>query len=112
MSDPTELSDVLQALAEPNRLRLLRLLSRREVCVTAAARMLGLSQPLVSQHLRVLRQAGLIEGERRGRRVHYRVRQSRWEWLVRELAEMLGTEEEPPRTSTPRPKRRRDEDVR
>jgi ArsR family transcriptional regulator len=84
------LARLAQALADANRLRLLRLLARRELCVTAAARELGLSQPLVSQHLRVLRQAGLIQGERRGRRVHYHIDRTCWEGLRRELDELVG----------------------
>jgi len=85
-----ELALLLRAVADKNRLRLVELLSRRELCVTAAAQELELSQPLVSQHLRVLRQAGLIRGERRGRRVHYRVDRERWEELLRELQGLVG----------------------
>ena len=85
-----DLARLAQALADANRLRLLRLLARRELCVTAAARELGLSQPLVSQHLRVLRQAGLIQGERRGRRVHYHVDRRRWDGLLDDLDGLVG----------------------
>ena len=85
-----DLARLAQALADANRLRLLRLLARRELCVTAAARELGLSQPLVSQHLRVLRQAGLIQGERRGRRVHYHVDRRRWDGLLEDLDGLVG----------------------
>ncbi len=66
---------ILKALADPTRLRLIRLLSQQEagnaLCVNALARRLGVSQPAVSQHLRVLRALGLVQGERRGYRVHY-----------------------------------------
>jgi len=85
-----ELARVAQALADANRLRLLNLLAGRQLCVTAAARELGLSQPLVSQHLRVLRRAGLIQGERRGRRVHYQVDREKWEKLLAELGLLVG----------------------
>ena len=85
-----DLARLAQALADANRLRLLRLLARRGLCVTAAARELGLSQPLVSQHLRVLRQAGLIQGERRGRRVHYHIDRTCWEGLVQDLGGLVG----------------------
>ena len=68
---------VFAALADPTRLRLLQLLLRQSetkaLCVNALARLLGVSQPAVSQHLRVLRDVGLVRGERIGVRVHYRV---------------------------------------
>lgn len=85
-----ELAGLAKALADPNRVRLVELLRRRGLCVTAAAQELGLSQPLVSQHLRVLRQAGLIRGERLGRRVHYRLDLERWEALLGQLRGLVG----------------------
>lgn len=66
---------LFRALADPTRLRLVKLLSRQRdqhaLCVNALAGRLGVSQPAVSQHLRVLRSAGLVKGQRRGYRVHY-----------------------------------------
>ncbi len=63
------------ALADPTRLALVRLLASlpegEPLCVRALAERLDVSQPAVSQHLRVLREAGLVHGERCGRRVHY-----------------------------------------
>ena len=55
-----ELTTALKALADDNRLLILRLLGRRDYCVRALARQLGISQAAVSQHLKVLRQAGLV----------------------------------------------------
>ena len=52
-----ELTTALKALADDNRLLILRLLGRRDYCVRALARQLGISQAAVSQHLKVLRQA-------------------------------------------------------
>jgi DNA-binding transcriptional ArsR family regulator len=63
------------ALADPTRLALVRLLASlpegHRQCVRALAWRLGVSQPAVSQHLRVLRDIGLVTGERSGRRMHY-----------------------------------------
>lgn len=76
MNDPVpiaELAALYRALASPSRLRILSLLSRRSLCVNGLARALGISQPAVSQHLEVLREAGLVSGERMGVMVHYRV---------------------------------------
>jgi ArsR family transcriptional regulator len=66
-------------LADPTRLKLLRLLARQQepnaLCVNALAYRLGVTQSAVSQHLRVLKSAGLVKGERRGYRVHYFINQ-------------------------------------
>ena len=68
-----ELAAALKALADENRLLIVRLLGRRDYCVRALARQLGVSQAAVSQHLKVLREAGLVSGEKRGYFLHYRV---------------------------------------
>lgn len=93
----------LAALADPTRLRLIQLLSRqpaeRALCVNALAVRLGVSQPAVSQHLRVLRNLGLVRADRRGRRVHYvldRPRFREWRQVVEEalrLPEEAGLQE-------------------
>jgi ArsR family transcriptional regulator len=63
-----ELARVLAALADPVRLRLLSIVATRdEVCSCELEEPLGKSQPTVSHHTRVLAEAGLIAGERRGR---------------------------------------------
>lgn len=67
------LLDALRALAEPSRYRIARLLAAGPLCNQTLATATGLSPPAVSQHLRVLRDAGLVTGERRGCRVHYRL---------------------------------------
>ena len=63
------------ALADPTRLKLLKLLGRQRspdaLCVNALSGLLGVSQSAVSQHLRVLKSAGLVKGERRGYHIHY-----------------------------------------
>jgi ArsR family transcriptional regulator, arsenate/arsenite/antimonite-responsive transcriptional repressor len=67
-SEAIELADVLAALADPVRLRLLSLVAAEgEVCSCALEEPLGKSQPTVSHHTRVLAEAGLINGEKRGR---------------------------------------------
>ena len=70
-----EQAAVFGVLADPTRLKLLKLLCRQRdsdtLCVNALAGLLGVTQSAVSQHLRVLRAAGLVKGERRGYHVHY-----------------------------------------
>ena len=66
--DAEELARVFAALGDPVRLRLLSIVaSRDEVCSCELEEPLGKSQPTVSHHTRVLAEAGLITGERRGR---------------------------------------------
>lgn len=61
----------LRALGDENRVRILMLLRRRDLCVLELMGALGLSQPLVSSHLAVLRTAGLVVSRKEGRRVRY-----------------------------------------
>ena len=67
-TEAVELAEVLAALADPVRLRLLSLVAAEgEVCSCALEEPLGKSQPTVSHHTRVLAEAGLLVGEKRGR---------------------------------------------
>ncbi len=68
-----QLVERFKALADPSRLRLVALLAAGESSVSELTRVLGLSQPRVSQHLRTLVEAGLIERFRDGHYVYYRV---------------------------------------
>jgi ArsR family transcriptional regulator len=66
---------LLKALADPVRLRLMSLITAAdEACVCDLAAPFALSQPTISHHLRVLREAGLIDAERRGTWIYYRAR--------------------------------------
>jgi len=70
------LAQVFKALGDPVRLRLVSLIGARdggEVCVCELTSAFDLSQPTISHHLKVLREAGLIDGERRGTWVYYRL---------------------------------------
>lgn len=70
------LAKVFKALGDPVRLRLLSLIASRaggEVCVCDLTPAFELSQPTISHHLKLLKQAGLIDSERRGTWVYYRL---------------------------------------
>ena len=84
-----------RALADESRRRIILLLLRHNCCVSALARKLDISESAVSQHLRLLRQAGLLTGERRGRFMHYAIDRERLRALAREIDAMadLTTEE-------------------
>jgi len=65
------LEDVLKAVAEKTRLRLLNLLRMRRVCVCDLQSILALPQSVVSRHLSILRHVGLVDDTRAGSRVIY-----------------------------------------
>jgi len=67
-------AEILRALSHPVRLRIIELLGEGELCVKSLEEHLGVSQSSVSQHLTRLRYAGLIECERKGHLVCYRLR--------------------------------------
>lgn len=71
--NPRECATVLKALADETRLRLLESLLVKEQCVTELVRELCCAQPHISHHLRILRDAGLVEGLRDGKQVCYRI---------------------------------------
>jgi DNA-binding transcriptional ArsR family regulator len=73
-ADTDFLSPALRVLAEPVRWRIVELLAAEELCVCHLVEMLGASQSLVSHHLRVLRDAGLVETERFRYWTYYRLR--------------------------------------
>lgn len=75
-ADAEELAAAFRAVADPARLRLLSLIAAQpgaEACVCHLLKPLGLSQPTVSHHLKLLHQAGLLDRERRGSWVYYRI---------------------------------------
>ncbi|MEV4675171.1 MULTISPECIES: ArsR/SmtB family transcription factor [Actinomadura] len=75
-AEAAELAKVFKALSDPVRLRLLNMIASvdgDEACVCDLTGAFDLTAPTISHHLKVLRQTGLIEGERRGTWVYYRV---------------------------------------
>jgi ArsR family transcriptional regulator len=71
-----ELAGVFKALSDPIRLRLLSSIASRagqEACVCDLSEGIDLTQPTISHHLKVLREAGLLDSERRASWVYYRV---------------------------------------
>jgi DNA-binding transcriptional ArsR family regulator len=66
-------SELLRALSAPVRIAIVLQLRDHERCVHELVDALGVTQPLISQHLRVLKSAGVVDGERHGREVVYRL---------------------------------------
>jgi len=75
VSEIERLADTFRALSDPTRLSIVKILHDMggPLCVNAIAFRLGVTQSAVSQHLRVLRQEGIVSRVRAGRRVHYAV---------------------------------------
>lgn len=72
-----EMAEFFKALGEPNRLKIIKMLNLNAanggLCVGTLAERLGISQPAVSQHLKVLKYVGIVDPTRDGVRVHYAV---------------------------------------
>lgn len=73
----TELIEILKALSDETRYNLVKLLVSHDYCVGALAKRLNISESAVSQHLKILRNAGIVKGDKRGYYTHY--------WVEREL---------------------------
>lgn len=64
---------VMKALSDPNRVKIVKLLQERSLCVCELRAALGISQPSVSKHLRILEEAGLVTSRKEGLYVNYRL---------------------------------------
>ena len=83
-SDAEELAATFKALADPARLQLLSFIASQpdaEACVCHLIEPVGLSQPTVSHHLKLMHAAGLLERDKRGAWVYYRIRRDRLDAL-------------------------------
>jgi len=84
-----ECAKIFKALAHPARVRLLHRLMDNECCVSEVEKCLGISQPNVSQHLKILKEAGLIAGTRRKTKICYKIADGR---IPRMLKSILSGE--------------------
>lgn len=96
------MNKVFTALSNPTRREILRLLQRRGECTAGAlADEVDVSKPTLSHHLSTLHDAGLVDRERRGSFVHYRVNQSVVEELLQAVMGLLGVDDETAATHPP-----------
>jgi len=86
--------EIFKALSSEARIRIIQALKERPLCVNALARRLGMRQSAISQHLRVLRSAGLVKGEKRGYWVHYSIDGENLAHLRGVLGSLLQTNDE------------------
>lgn len=68
-----QLIRVMKALSDPGRVKIIKLLGHKELCVCELTALLGLAQPTVSKHLRVLDEAGLVTFSKEGPWINYRL---------------------------------------
>ena len=83
-AEAEQLAAAFKVVADPARLRLLSLIASKageEACACELVEPLGLSQPTVSHHLKVLHEAGLLDRERRGIWIYYRLVSERLQFL-------------------------------
>jgi DNA-binding transcriptional ArsR family regulator len=83
-----DLVKCFKTLGDSNRLRIIEILLRSDLCVGALARHLGLSEPALSQHLKLLREAGIVKGEKRGYWTHYSVEKDAFRQIAKDLSAM------------------------
>lgn len=84
----------LKALSDETRMKIVILLLKNNYCVRALAKELKISEAAVSQHLKVLREAGLLTGEKKGYFMHYNVNQNILHRLAVEIDTLANTKRE------------------
>ena len=94
MEKTLEKTLVLKAIADETRMKIVTLLLQHNYCVRALARKLGLTEATISQHLKVLREAGLLTGEKKGYFMHYEVNRGVLHELAQEIEQLAAIERE------------------
>nr|WSX48805.1 metalloregulator ArsR/SmtB family transcription factor [Streptomyces sp. NBC_00974] len=84
-------TDLIRVLADPLRLQIVTLLARETLCTTHLVEETGAKQTNLSNHLKVLREAGVVETEPCGRYIYYRLRPEVIEALAGQFADLAQT---------------------
>lgn len=95
-------TDLIRILADPLRLRIVTLLSRETLCTTHLVEETGAKQTNLSNHLRVLREAGVVETEPCGRFTYYKLRPEVIEGVAASFAELAAAARDTATTHTKR----------
>ncbi|MFF2662670.1 ArsR/SmtB family transcription factor [Kitasatospora sp. NPDC058032] len=90
-SDAKDAVDVLKAVADPLRMRILTLLAREALCTTHLVEETGARQTNLSNHLKILREAGLVDTEPCGRFTYYKLRPDVLDSLAGFLGDLAST---------------------
>ena len=83
-----ELDRMLKALGEPMRLKIYQALLERKHCVRSLSKKLGISESAISQHMKVMKEAELVYGEKFGYHTHYLPRQDAVDFLTLQFQQM------------------------
>lgn len=86
-----EKTKIFKVLSDTNRLRIIQLLKKQNYCVNAIAHFLNITPAAVSQHLRILRSAGIVKADKQGYYVHYqldREKLAEWKEQIQNLLEL------------------------
>jgi len=89
MADAGKLADVFKLLSSEARVRIVQVLKRRTLCVTEITSQLGITQEATSQHLRVLKDAGIVKFQKRGFHVYYHLNKQTMARLHRAVTAVL-----------------------
>lgn len=81
-------TEILKAISEPNRLRILCILSKDEICVCKLAERVGIPQNLMSFHLKTLHDVGILEKVREGNNIYYVIKDS-WKNKIENIFQFL-----------------------
>ncbi len=85
-----EITKVLKAMADETRFKILKLLLHHNYCVRALSKKLGITESAISQHIKVLKEANLIVGARKGYYMHYDVNRDMLQKLAIEIKELAA----------------------
>ena len=83
-----DLNFLLKALGEPMRLKIYQSLLERKHCVRSLSKKIGISESAISQHLKIMKDAGLVYGEKYGYHTHYLPMQNTIDFLAQQFADM------------------------
>ena len=91
MVDIDEITNYLKAISDPTRLKMVEMLNRHStpLCVNAIARKLNVTQSAISQHLRILKQVGIVTSSRSGYNINYRLKYDKINYFSSQLEQVL-----------------------
>ncbi len=88
--DDTQILQILKALADSNRLAIIRHLGKGEACVCELLEIFSVTQPTLSHHMRILSEADLVEGRREGKWIHYSIKDATLQAFQDSVQELKG----------------------